>query len=166
MNEVTLKIKNYLIVIFRITFMLISFSLPIIFLNAGYKNMISQGYYLWFSYFLLIFLTLIYTLIKVNYYELISAKIYGGNLHYKNLLIFKNKINLKNISGFRNGIDDEGNQYISLYSDKNKKIATLKINIYSNLPTFLNALGCENIGIELTNFQKIIQKIKLFVRGK
>ena len=161
-----LKMKNRIIVFFRITFMIISFSLPFIFTNGAYENMISKGHYFWFTYFILIFISLTYILIKKNYFELVNAKIQNEKLIYKNLLIFKNEIKLKEIQGFKNGIDDNSNEYISLYSYNNKKIATLKINIYSNLPEFLNALKCDNIGIELTVFQKIIQKFKSLITNK
>jgi hypothetical protein len=122
--------------------------------------MIYKGHYFWFAYFILLFLLTIYILTKKNYFELVNAKIQNEKLIYKNLLIFKKEIKLNEIKGFKNGIGDDSNDYISLYNYKNKKIATLKTNIYSNLPNFLNALKCENIGIELINFQKIIQKFK------
>ena len=128
--------------------------------------MISKGHYLWFTYFILVFLTLIYVLLKKNYFELVDAKIQNEKMIYKNLLIFKKEIKLTEIQGFKIGIDDDSNEYISLYNFKNKKIATLKINIYSNLPEFLNALKCDNIGIELTVFQKIIQKFKSLITNK
>lgn len=168
MNSMKLKmnIKNKTIAFFRIAFMLISFSLPFIFTYGAYENMISKGHYIWFTYFILIFLSVIYVLIKKNYFELVNANIQNEKLIYKNLLIFKNEIKLNEIQGFKNGIDDNSNEYISLYNNKNKKIATLKTNIYSNLPEFLNALKCENIGIELTAFQKIIQKIKNLITSK
>jgi hypothetical protein len=140
--------------------MFTSFSLPIIFTEGAYKNMIYKGHYFWFAYFILLFLLTIYILTKKNYFELVNAKIQNEKLIYKNLLIFKKEIKLNEIKGFKNGIGDDSNDYISLYNYKNKKIATLKTNIYSNLPNFLNALKCENIGIELINFQKIIQKFK------
>lgn len=140
--------------------MFTSFSLPIIFTEGAYENMISKGHYFWFAYFILLFLLTIYILTKKNYFELVNAKIQNEKLIYENLLIFKKEIKLNEIQGFKNGIDDDSTDYISLYNYKNKKIATLKTNIYSNLPNFLNALKCENIGIELTNFQKIVQKFK------
>ena len=161
MNLMKLKMKNYVLVIFRLTLMFTSFSLPIIFTVGTYENMISKGHYFWFAYFILLFLSMIYFLFIKNYFELVNAKIQNEKLIYKNLLIFKKEIKLNDIQGFKNGIDEDSNQYVSLYNYKNKKIATLKTNIYSNLPEFLNALKCENIGIELTVFQKIIQKFKI-----
>ena len=161
MNLMKLKMKNYVLVIFRLTLMFSSFSLPIIFTEGTYENMISKGHYFWFAYFILLFLSMIYFLIIKNYFELVNARIQNEKLIYKNLLIFKKEIKLNDIQGFKNGIDEDSNQYVSLYNYKNKKIATLKTNIYSNLPEFLNALKCENIGIELTVFQKIIQKLKI-----
>lgn len=128
--------------------------------------MISKGHYLWFTYFILIILFTIYILVRKNYYELILANIQNENLIYNNFLLIKKVISLKDIVGYKNGIDDEGNEYISLFNDKNKKIATLKVNIYSNLPEFINALNCKNIGYELTSFQKIIGKIKKLVTNK
>lgn len=164
--KLKMNIKNRTIAIFRITFMLISFSLPFIFTNGAFENMISKGHYLWFTYFILLFLSMSYILIKKNYFELVDAKIQNEKLIYKNLLIFKNEIKLNEIQGFKNGIDDDSNEYISLYNHKNKKIVTLKTNIYSNLQEFLVALKCENIGIELTSLQKIIQKIKTLIINK
>ena len=166
MNLMKLKMKNYVSVIFRLILMFTSFSLPIIFTEGAYENMISKGHYFWFAYFILLFLSVIYVLIKKNYFELINAKIQNEKLTYKNLLIFKKEIKLNEIRGFKNGIDDDSHDYISLYNYKNKKIATLKTNIYSNLPEFLNALKCKNIGIELTVFQKIIQKFKNLITSK
>lgn len=117
-------------------------------------------HYLWFSYFILVFLFTIYLVMKKNYYELILANIQHENLIYKNYLLIKKTIHLKDILGYKNGIDDDGNEFISLFNDKNKKIVTLKVNIYYNLPEFVEALHCKNIGYELTSFQKIIGKIK------
>ena len=166
MDLMNLKIKNYLLVIFRLILMLASFSLPFIFTEGAYEKMISKGHYFWFAYFILLFLSAVYILIKKNYFELVNAKIQNEKLIYKNLLIFKNEIRLNEIHGFKNGIDDDSNEYVSLYNYKNKKIATLKINIYSNLPEFLNALECKNIGSELTIFQKIIQAFKNLILNK
>lgn len=159
-----LKLKNYVFIFFRIVFMFLSFLLPFIFTKGAYHNMISKGHYLWFLYFILLFLTLIYIVVKKNYYELILANIQNENLNYKNLLILKKTIKLKDLVGYKNGIDDEGNEYVSLYTNRNKKIATLKLNTYSNLPEFMDALNCQNIGYELTIFQKIIQKIKQILK--
>ncbi|AZA48518.1 hypothetical protein EG346_10115 [Chryseobacterium carnipullorum] len=122
--------------------------------------MISKGHYLWFSYFILFFLFTIYILVRKNYYELILANIQNDNLIYNNFLLIKKTIRLKDILGYKNGIDDDGNEFISLFNNKSKKIATLKINIYSNLPEFIEALDSKNIGYELTSFQKMIEKIK------
>ncbi|WP_128124730.1 hypothetical protein [Chryseobacterium carnipullorum] len=97
---------------------------------------------------------------RKNYYELILANIQNDNLIYNNFLLIKKTIRLKDILGYKNGIDDDGNEFISLFNNKSKKIATLKINIYSNLPEFIEALDSKNIGYELTSFQKMIEKIK------
>lgn len=140
--------------------MFTSFSLPIIFTEGAYKNMISKGHYLWYFYFILLFLFTIYFLIKTNYYELVNAKIQNEKLIYRNLLIFTKEIKIKEILGFKHGIDDNSNEFISLYNSQNRKIVTLKTNIYSNLPEFIDALKCENIGFELTIFQKAIQKLR------
>ncbi|QUY54593.1 hypothetical protein [Chryseobacterium arthrosphaerae] len=156
----TLKIKNYFIVFFRITLSLFSFSLPFVFTKGAYQNMISKGHYLWFSYFILIFLFMIYLVGKKNYYELIRAKIQNENLVYYNFLLIKKALHLKDILGYKNGIDDDGNEFISLFNNQNRKIATLKVNIYSNLPEFVESLHCEHIGYELTSFQNVIEKIK------
>lgn len=155
-----LKIKNYFIVFFRVVLTFLSFFLPFIFTEGAYQNMISKGHYLWFSYFILFFLFTIYILVRKNYYELILANIQNDNLIYNNFLLIKKTIRLKDILGYKNGIDDDGNEFISLFNNKSKKIATLKINIYSNLPEFIEALDSKNIGYELTSFQKIIEKIK------
>jgi|GEM_PF-1272798 len=157
---VTLKIKNYFIVFFRIVFSFFSLSLPFIFTKGAYQNMISKGHYLWFCYFILLFLLTIYIVMKKNYYELIRAKIQHENLVYYNFLLIKKTLHLKDVLGYKNGIDDDGNEFISLYNDKNKKIVTLKVNIYSNLPEFVEALHCKHIGYELTPFQHVIEKIK------
>ncbi len=155
-----LKIKNYIIVFFRITLMLASLLLPFVFTNGAYQNMTSKGHYLWFSYFIIIFLFGIFILIKKNYYELVVARIHNEKLICRNLLFIRKTFEPKDILGYKNGIDDDGKQYVSIYTRENKKIATLKNNIYSNLPAFVDALNCENIGIEFTPFQKIIMKIK------
>lgn len=161
-----LKIKNYGLVIFRIVLMLVSFSLPFIFTEGTYENMISKGHYVWYTYFILLFLYTIYILVKTNYFELVNAKIQNEKLIYRNLLIFTKEIKTKEIIGFKNGIDDSSHEFISLYNSKNKKIASLKTNIYSNLPQFINALNCENIGFEFTVFQKAIQKLKSVITNK
>jgi len=122
--------------------------------------MISQGHYLWFGYFILIFLLTIYIVVKKNYYELIFANIQNENLVYHNFLFIKKTISLKNILGYKHGVDDDGNEFISLFDDKNKKMIMLKVNIYSNLPEFVEALHCKHIGYELTPFQYVIQRIK------
>ena len=83
MNLMKLKMKNYALVIFRLTLMFTSFSLPIIFTEGAYKNMISKGHYLWYFYFILLFLLTIYFLIKTNYYELVNAKIQNEKLIYQ-----------------------------------------------------------------------------------
>lgn len=155
-----LKIKNFLIVFFRIVLMFASFSLPFVFAEGAYHNMISEGHYIWFSYFIIIFLLGIFILIKMNYYELLVARVQNEKLICHNLLFIKKIFELKDIYGYRNGVDDEGNEFISLYISENKKIATLKTNIYSNVPDFVDSLKCENVGIEFTPFQKIIIKIK------
>ena len=155
-----LKIKNYFIVFFRTIVSFFSFSLPFIFTEGAYQNMISQGHYLWFSYFILIFLFTIFLLVKKNYYELILANIQSENLVYRNFLVIKKTIHLKDILGYKNGVDDDGNEFISLFDDKNKKMVTLKVNIYSNLPEFVEALHCKHIGYELTSLQNVIEKIK------
>lgn len=166
MNLMKLKMKNYALVIFRLTLMFTSFSLPIIFTEGAYKNMISKGHYLWYFYFILLFLLTIYFLIKTNYYELVNAKIQNEKLIYRNLFIFTKEIKIKEILGFKNGIDDNSNEFISLYNSQNRKIVTLKSNIYSNLFEFVDALNCENIGFELTIFQKIIQKLRNLINKK
>ena len=155
-----LKIKNYFIVLFRIVLFFLSLPLPFIFTEGAYQNMISKGHYLWFCYFILIFLFMIYLVGKKNYYELIRAKIQRGNLIYYNFLFIKKTIHLKDILGYKHGVDDDGNEFISLFDDQNRKIATLKVNIYSNLPEFLESLHCEHIGYELTPLQTVIEKIK------
>ena len=76
------------------------------------------------------------------------------------MLFFRKEIKIKNLTGYKNGIDDSGNEFITIFNDKNKKIATLKINVYANLPEFIIALNCKNIGNEFTLLQKIIMKIK------
>ncbi|MDR6487880.1 hypothetical protein J2799_002385 [Chryseobacterium vietnamense] len=156
----TLKIKNYFIVLFRIALSFITFPLPFIFTQGAYQNMISKGHYLWFCYFILIFLFTIYLVGKKNYYELIRAKIQKEYLVYYNFLFIKKTIHLKDILGYKHGVDDDGNEFISLFDDQNRKIATLKVNIYSNLPEFVEALHCEHIGYELTSLQTVIEKIK------
>ncbi|WP_261509884.1 hypothetical protein [Chryseobacterium paludis] len=156
----TLKIKNYFIVFFRTALSFFSISLPFIFTEGAYQNMISQGHYLWFSYFILIFLFIIFLLVKKNYYELILANIQNENLVYRNFLIIKKTIHLNDILGYKNGVDDDGNEFISLFDDKNKKLVTLKINIYSNVPEFVEALHSKHIGYELTSFQHVIERIK------
>lgn len=161
-----LKIKNYLIIFFRFSLTIFSFSLPFLFIEGAYQNMISKGHYLWFTYFISIFLTFIYILVKTSYYELILARIQNEKLIYKNLLFLRKEIKIKNLAGYKNGVDDSGNEFITLFNDKNKKIATLKINVYSNLPEFINALKCQNIGNEFTSLQKIIMKIKKFFTNK
>ena len=91
------------------------------------------------------------------------------NLLYINLSTYKNRllwIKIKNLTGYKNGIDDYGNEFITIFNDKNKKIATLKINVYANLPEFIIALNCKNIGNEFTLLQKIIMKIKKFFTEK
>ncbi len=155
-----LKIKNYFIVLFRIGLSFITLPLPFIFTQGAYQNMISKGHYLWFCYFILIFLFTIYLVGKKNYYELIRAKIQSENLVYYNFLFIKKTIHLKDILGYKHGVDDDGNEFISLFNNQNRKIATLKVNIYSNLPEFLESLHCEHIGYELTSFQNVIEKIK------
>ena len=155
-----LKIKNFIIVFFRIALMFASFSLPFVFTEGAYHNMISKGHYLFFSYFIINFLALIYILVKMNYYELVVAKITNEKLICSNLLLIRKTVKLKDILGYRNGIDDNGKEYVSIYTRENKKVATLKINMYSNLPEFVDALECENIGFELTPFQKNIERIK------
>jgi len=155
-----LGIKNYLIISFRIILMLASLSLPFVFANGAYHNMISKGHYLFFSYFVINFLALIYILVKMNYYELVVAKITSEKLICSNLLFIRKTVKLKDILGYRNGIDDDGKEYVSIYTRENKKVATLKSNMYSNLPEFVDALECENIGFELTPFQKNIERIK------
>ena len=75
--------KNFVLVIFRLTLMLTSFSLPIIFTEGTYENMIFKGHYFWFAYFILLFLSTIYFLIIKNYFELINAKIQNEKLIYK-----------------------------------------------------------------------------------
>ncbi|UEQ74484.1 hypothetical protein [Chryseobacterium arthrosphaerae] len=160
-----LKIKNYFIVLFRIVLFFLSLPLPFIFTEGAYQNMISKSHYLWFCYFILIFLFMIFILLKKNYYELILANIQGENLVYRNFLVIKRTIHIKDISGYKNGVDDDGNEFISLFDDKNKKMITLKINIYSNLPEFVESLHCQHIGYELTSFQNVIEKIKKFFRN-
>jgi len=108
---------------------------------------------------------MIFILLKKNYYELILANIQGENLVYRNFLVIKRTIHIKDISGYKNGVDDDGNEFISLFDDKNKKMITLKINIYSNLPEFVESLHCQHIGYELTSFQNVIEKIKKFFRN-
>ncbi|WP_213189053.1 hypothetical protein [Cloacibacterium caeni] len=161
-----LKIKNYLIIFFRFSLTLISFTLPFLFIEGAYQNMILKGHYLWFAYFIFIFFILIYQLVKTGYYELIQARIQNEKLIYKNLLFFRKEIKIKNLTGYKNGIDDSGNEFITIFNDKNKKIATLKINVYANLPEFIIALNCKNIGNEFTLLQKIIMKIKKFFTEK
>lgn len=143
-----LRIKNYFTVFFRIILSFFSFSLPFIFTEGAYQNMISQGHYVWFSYFILIFLFTIFLLVKKNYYELILANIQNENLVYRNFLVIKKTIHLKDILGYKNGVDDDGNEFISLFDDKSRKIAKLKVNIYSNLPEFVETLHCKHIGYD------------------
>ncbi|WP_161990754.1 hypothetical protein [Chryseobacterium viscerum] len=161
-----LKIKNYFIVLFRIILSCFTFSLPFIFTQGEYHNMISQDHYLWFCYFILIFLFTIYLVVKKNYYELIRANIQNENLVYYNFLLIKKTLHLKDILGYKHGVDDDGNDFISLFNDKNKKIITLKVNIYSNLPEFVEALHCKHIGYELTPLQNVIDRIKILFTGK
>ena len=87
-----LKIKNYLIIFFRFSLTLISFTLPFLFIEGAYQNMILKGHYLWFAYFIFIFFILIYQLVKTGYYELIQARIQNEKLIYKNLLFFRKVI--------------------------------------------------------------------------
>jgi len=141
-----LKIKRPLTVYFRFVLMLLSFSLPFIFTNAAYENMISKGHYFWFVYFIVIFLLMIY-------YE---------KLLYYNLLFLKREIKLKEIKGYKNGVDDSSRAFITIFDNRNRKIATLKEYLYSNLPEFLETLNCERIGYENTAFQKMILRIKSF----
>ncbi|MDN3691331.1 hypothetical protein QWZ06_03160 [Chryseobacterium tructae] len=155
-----LKIKNYFIVFFRTIVSFFSFSLPFIFTEAAYQNMASQGHYLWFSYFILLFLFTIFLVVKKNYYELILANIQRENLVYRNFLVIKKTIRLKDILGYKNGVDDDGIEFISLFNAQNKKMVTLKVNIYYNLPEFVEALHCKHIGYELTFLQNVIEKIK------
>ncbi len=157
-----LKIKRPLTVYFRFILMLLSFSLPFVFSNAAYDNMISEGHYFWFLYFIVIFLLMIYFLVKTNYYELINAKIYDEKLLYYNLLFLKREIKLKEIKGYKNGVDENSNEFFTIYDNRNRKIATLKESLYSNLAEFLEALNCERIGYENTAFHKIILRIKSF----
>ncbi|MGH1519861.1 hypothetical protein [Chryseobacterium sp. JK1] len=155
-----LKIKNYFIIFFRLALTFAVVPLPFIFAKGAYQNMISKGHYLLFIYLILLFLFTIYLTLKRNYYELILANIQNENLVYNNFLLIKKIIPLKDILGYKNGIDEHGNELVSLFNNKNKKIATLKVNIYSNLPTFIEALHCKHIGYELTPFQKAIEKIR------
>lgn len=101
---------------------------------------------------------------KTNYYELVHAKIHNEKLVYSNLLFLTKETKIKEIAGYKNGVDDNSCEYVSIISNENKKIATLKINTYSNVPEFLEALNCECIGFEHTTFQKIIQKIKFYLK--
>ncbi|OCK51210.1 hypothetical protein BA768_17350 [Chryseobacterium sp. CBo1] len=117
-----LKIKRLLTVYFRFILMLLSFSLPFVFSNAAYDNMISKGLYFWFIYFIVIFLLMIYFLVKTNYYELINAKIYDEKLLYYNLLFFKREITLKEIKGYKNGVDDSSREFITIFDNRNRKI--------------------------------------------
>ncbi|KAB1230202.1 hypothetical protein F8D52_13525 [Chryseobacterium viscerum] len=103
---------------------------------------------------------------KKNYYELIRANIQNENLVYYNFLLIKKTLHLKDILGYKHGVDDDGNDFISLFNDKNKKIITLKVNIYSNLPEFVEALHCKHIGYELTPLQNVIDRIKILFTGK
>lgn len=157
-----IKIKNYFIVFFRIVLIFLSISLPFIFTKEMYQIMISRGHALWFGYFILVFLFTIHLVAKKNYYELIHANIHNENLIYRNFLLIKKTIHRKDILGYKNGVDDDGNEFISLFDDKNKKMVTLKVNIYSNIPEFVEALHIKHIGHELTPFQNIIERIKKF----
>lgn len=112
-----LKIKRPLTVYFRFVLMLLSFSLPFIFTNAAYENMISKGLYLWFVYFIVIFLLMIYFLVKTNYYELINAKICNEILVYFNLLFLKREIKLNEIKGYKNGVDDSSREFITIFDN-------------------------------------------------
>ena len=93
---------NYFIVLFRIVLSCFTFSLPFIFTQGEYHNMISQDHYLWFCYFILIFLFTIYLVVKKNYYELIRANIQNENLVYYNFLLIKKTLHLKDILGYSN----------------------------------------------------------------
>ena len=54
-----------------------------------------------------------------------------------------------------------GTEFITIYLMIKQKIATLKINVYTNLPEFIIALNCKNIG-NIFFITKIIMKIKKF----
>ena len=120
------------------------------------KKMINKN-----KYIVLLFICSFVFIEKINAQQVKTET----QVEQKNVIL-GDEIKIKNLTGYKNGIDDYGNEFITIFNDKNKKIATLKINVYANLPEFIIALNCKNIGNEFTLLQKIIMKIKKFFTEK
>jgi hypothetical protein len=155
-----LKVKNFLSLIsmvFTFGMAMLTLFLPYIFFKG--TELIARRDYGWFIYFNLVFLFTIMFMMRKCYFELIRAEIKGSYLHFYNFLIIPRKIELTKIKGYKTGIDDNQNKFVSLYNLQNRKLLLLKDNYYSNLPEFIEDLNIKYLDIEYTSFQKVIIKI-------